>query len=207
MTSPTSPKQQTPKDRLRTLHQETAYSSPWPAKTRLLMALWELVYLFLFRWTPKPLFRWRSYLLRLFGARIEGTAFVASSAQIKMPWNLILGNRSCIGSNVQLYNLDFITIGSRATIAQETYLCTGTHQFESPNLPLVVGKINVGADAFVGARAFVNPGINIGPGAVVGACSVVTRDIPPWTISAGNPSRVIGNRQMVRERELTNQNL
>jgi putative colanic acid biosynthesis acetyltransferase WcaF len=120
-----------------------------------------------------------------------------------MPWNLTLAHRSCIGANAQVYNLAQVTIGGRATVAQEVYLCTGTHRFEEPNLPLVVGPIEIGEDAFIGARAFLSPGVIVGAGAVVGACSVVTRDVAAWTISAGNPSKTIGKRRLAITKEPT----
>ena len=114
-----------------------------------------------------------------------------------MPWRLIMEHRSCIGSEARIYNLAPVTLRARATIAQEAYLCCGTHKFDDPALPLVTGQIEVGQDAFVGARAFVHPGVRIGEGAIVGACSVVTRDVEPWTVSAGHPSRRIRSRERV----------
>ena len=79
-------------------------------------------------------------------------------------------------------------------MAQEAYLCTGTHDFEDPSLPLLVGEIIVGANAFVGARAFLLPNVTIGEKAIVGACSVVTADIEPKSVVCGNPARQIGVR-------------
>jgi putative colanic acid biosynthesis acetyltransferase WcaF len=158
------------------------------------MALWFITCPLLFSWTPKPLHHWRSLLLRLFGARIDGVAFVASSAKITMPWNLTLANRACIGADVRVYNLGPISIGKRATVAQESYLCGGTHDFDNPNLPLIIGPIVIGDDAFIGARSFISPGVTIGPGAIIGACSVVTKDVPASTVSAGNPSKIIRER-------------
>ena len=160
------------------------------------MGIWRIIYLLMFRWTPKPLFRLRALVLRIFGAKIEGTVFVASSASIKMPWNLEMLDRSCIGAGVQVYNLAAIKIGRRSTVAQESYLCTGTHDFADPKLPLVTGEIEIGDDCFVGARAFLCPGVRVGSGAIVGAASVVTRDVPAWMVSAGNPSKPIGPRTL-----------
>lgn len=181
--------------RLSVCAQDNFYSSPWSSKVLLKMALWEFAWLFFCRWTPKPMRPWRNIVLRTFGAQIAEPNFVASSANIKMPWNLKMEPRSCIGSKAQIYNLALVTIRERATIAQEAYLCCGTHKFDHPALPLVVGPIDVGADAFIGARAFVQPGIVIGAGAIIGACSVVTKDVEPWTISAGNPSKWLKNRE------------
>jgi putative colanic acid biosynthesis acetyltransferase WcaF len=89
---------------------------------------------------------------------------------------------------------DTIEIGPRATIAQEAYLSTGTHDFARPEIPLVTAKIIIGEDAFIGARAFVMPGVAIGPRSVIGACSVVTKDVASDVIAAGNPCKVLGMR-------------
>ncbi|HCE39958.1 MAG TPA: acyltransferase, partial [Alcanivorax sp.] len=54
--------------------------------------------------------------------------------------------------------------------------------------------IRIGRDVWLGARAGVVDGVTIGDHAVVGMGAVVTRDVPPWTIVAGNPARPIGRR-------------
>ncbi len=107
---------------------------------------------------------------------------------------LILHDRACLGDRANAYSLGQIEIGARATIAQEVYLSTGSHDFSSARMPLVVGKITVGEDAFVGARAFVMPGMTIGARSVVGACSVVTKDVPADVFAAGNPCKVLRPR-------------
>lgn len=198
MTSPQVPQAPPSSTRLHTCAQENYYSSPWTFKVLARMALWDITWLLLCRWTPKPLRPWRNFVLRLFGAKTEGITFVASSACIKMPWNLKMEPRSSIGSNAQIYNLAPVTLRARASVGQEVYLCCGTHKFDDPALPLVVGPIEVGQDAFIGARAFVHPGVIIGDGAIVGACSVVTHDVEPWTVSAGNPSKRIKARKRIR---------
>ncbi len=52
----------------------------------------------------------------------------------------------------------------------------------------------IGDHVWIGARALICPGVTIGEGAVVGAGAVVTRDVAPYAIVAGNPARVIGQR-------------
>ncbi len=182
--------------RLETMEQRDAYSSPWTLATRLKGGAWSVVWCVLFRPTPKPLSPWRVFLLRLFGAKVTGTPFVASSARVRMPWNLTLEDRACIAPAAEIYNLGPCILRARATVTQRAYLCGGTHDLTLPSLPLVTGTIEVGADAFVGAQAMILPGVRVGEGAVVGAGSVVTRDVEPWTIVAGNPARPIGERRM-----------
>ena len=177
---------------LRMMPQRSRYASPWSVKSRLATAAWQVVWLLLFRPTPKHLYHWRVLLLRLFGCRVSGTPYVASSAVIKAPWNLALEDRACLGPQSEVYNLAFVTLRARSTVAQEAYLCGGTHDFSLPERPLLVGEIDIGEDAFIGARAFIMPSVRIGTGAIVGACAVVTRDVAAWTVVAGNPAKLIG---------------
>lgn len=185
--------------RLRTLIQRNSYESPWSLGIRLKILLWGLVQVFFFRPTPKPFSRWRVLLLRLFGCTVRGRPFVDASARVKMPWNLTLEDRACLGPYSEVYNLGPIVLRERCTIAQHAYLCAGTHDLSRASLPLVVGSIEIGADAFLGARCFILPGVTVGVGAVVGACAVVTKDVAPWTVVAGNPARPIGQRTLDRD--------
>lgn len=179
------------KNPLHTHQQETAYSSPWSRGQKLRMLLWELSWALMCRWTPKPLNAWRLMWLKWHGARIHGRPFVHQRARIAIPWNLTLHDRACLGDGAVAYSLGEIEIMPDATVAQEAYLCTGTHNFNNPVRPLQTGKIVIGKSAFVGARAFVLPGLTIGEGAVVGACSVVTKNVGANAYVAGNPARIL----------------
>jgi putative colanic acid biosynthesis acetyltransferase WcaF len=174
------------------MHAATSrYASPWGFQQRARMLLWSMVWRLLCGWTPKPLNAWRLLWLRAFGCKTNGRPFIHQRARIQIPWNVTLQDRACVGDRANLYSLGEIELGSGCTVAQEAYLCTGTHDLTRPDQPLVTGKITVGADAFIGARAFVMPGITVGEGAVVGACSVVTRDVQPRFIVAGSPARFL----------------
>src|ERR1051325_5876574 len=145
-------------------------------------------------WTPKPLNEWRLFWLRVFDAKIDGKPFVHQRARIAIPANLILHDRACLGDRTNVYSLGEIEIGARATVAQEVYLSSASHDFSDPAMPLTVAKIDIGEDAFIGARAFVMPGVEIGARSVIGACSVVTKDVPPDVFAAGNPCKVLRPR-------------
>jgi putative colanic acid biosynthesis acetyltransferase WcaF len=103
-------------------------------------------------------------------------------------------DRACIGERAWIYNLDQVVLRSACVVAQEACLCTGSHDFETPSLPLKTAPIEVGADAFVGLRALVLQGVSIGAGAIIGAGAVVTRSVETGTVIVGSPARVVGKR-------------
>ena len=152
----------------------------------------------LFRFSPRICFRWRRFLLRVFGATVGRNTHVYPSAVIYMPWNLIIGDDSSIGEWALVYNLGPITIGSKTTISQRVHLCAGTHDYTDPALPLLKPPIVIRDQAWICADSFVGPNITVGEGAVVGARAMVTKDVEPWAIVAGNPARFIKIRKMKR---------
>lgn len=174
--------------------QSTPFESPWSGGDRVRRLLWELCWAMFCEWTPKPANPWRLFWLRLFDAKIDGTPFVHQRARIAIPWNLTLHDRACLGDRANAYTLGEIEIGARATVAQEVYLSSGSHDFSQTSMPLVTAKITIGEDAFLGARVFVMPGVTIGPRSVIGACSVVTKDVPADVFAAGNPCKVLRPR-------------
>ena len=167
----------------------------WSFRTKLERGLWNLCWLLLFRPTPKRMGnRWRLGLLRLFGAVIQGEALILPSCRILIPRNLEVHDGSALGADVEVYNYAKVTIGRMTVISQYTYLCTGSHDYSRPDMPLIWAPITIGDSVWVAAGAFVAPGVTIGAGAVIGARSVVTKDMPDWTVCAGNPCRPLKPR-------------
>jgi putative colanic acid biosynthesis acetyltransferase WcaF len=150
----------------------------------------------LFRFSPRPMFGWRRFLLRLFGAKIGANVHIYSSATIYMPWNLEVGAWSAIGEHAYIYNLGRVAIGKRATVSPHAYICAGTHDYAKLDMPLLKPPIAIGDKAWVCAAAFIGPGVTVGEGAIVGACAVAVKDVLPWSIVAGNPAHVIGERTL-----------
>ena len=176
---------------LKTYPQKSPYDSPWNFRERTGLMLWRTCWALFCAWTPKQLNSWRLLWLRIFGATIHGQPFVHQRARIAIPWNLTLHHRSCLGDRANAYSLGEIEIHEEATVAQEAYLCTGTHRFDSPGRELQTAKITIGPGAFICARAFLLPGVTVGSRAIVGACAVVTRDVAENTVVTGNPAAPI----------------
>ena len=174
--------------------QKSPYQSPWPCWTQVLLICWRFSWLVSCQWTPKFFNPWRVLVLKIFGANLSGMPFIHSTARIQIPWNLTMKHRACLGERANAYSLGKIKILEGATVAQEAYVCTGTHDFNDPSLQLITKPIMVGKNAFIGARAMILPGVCIGDRAIVGAMSVVSKDVPDHQIVAGNPAKKIGER-------------
>lgn len=179
------------------------YRDPKPWAHQLKRALWYLVQFPFWVRIPRVLNPVRIALLRLFGAQI-GRNCLVGSARVWIPWNLRMGEFSVIGDSVEIYNLAPVHIGANCVVSQRTYLCTATHDYQKPHFPIYSRPINIDSSAWIAASAFLAPGISVGEGAVVGACSVVTTNVPPWTVCAGNPCRVIKERRMDEPHRLPN---
>ena len=167
---------------------------PYTRKEYLGRALWMLAQP-LFRFSPRPLFGWRRFLLRCFGATVGLQVHIYPSARIEIPWNLRIGDQASLGENVLVYSLGPVDIGARATVSHNAHLCAGSHDYRDPRLPLLRLPISIGADAWICAQAFVGPGITVGEGAVVGAAAVAMRNVDPWTVVVGNPARFVRKRE------------
>lgn len=110
-----------------------------------------------------------------------------------------IGDRSTIGHNSVLVSRERIQIGNDCMLAAFCYVLDVDHEFADPQKPipqqgLRIKPVIVGNDVWVGAGTFILRGVTIGDGAVVAANSVVTEDVPPYSVVAGSPARVIKQR-------------
>lgn len=130
-------------------------------------------------------------MLRCFGAKIGKGCHVYPRANIWAPWNLEMDDGAAVADDAEIYNPSPVTLGKFAVISQGSYLCGASHDYRQWAFPLTSQPITVGAHAWVAARAIVLMGLTLGEGCVVGAGSVVTANVEPWSVVAGNPCQVI----------------
>lgn len=114
--------------------------------------------------------------------------------------------RIALGSNCAVSSFDHIStgiadvlIGDDVRIAPNVTIMGGSRNFKQKDLRIVdQGSyhrgVSIGNDVLIGTGAVIMPGCNIGDGAVIGAMSLVNQDVPPYTIVAGIPAVVIGER-------------
>jgi Acetyltransferase (isoleucine patch superfamily) len=105
-----------------------------------------------------------------------------------------MGDYSCLSERVDCYSVDNVVIGDQVVVSQDVFLCCASHDIASPIMELTYAPIVIESQVWVAARAFVGSGVTIGEGAVVGACAVVTKNIEPWMVVAGNPAKPIKKR-------------
>lgn len=155
----------------------------------------------------------RTILKRLFGA-------IGTNVSVGQPFicdygrNVYIGNNVSINMNCTFVDCNKIVIGDNVLIASNVQLYTATHPVElaerltedwTPENSQYFCRtyalpIKIGNGCWLGGGVIVLPGVTIGDGAVIGAGSVVTRDIPPDSVAAGNPCRVIRRiNEQVRE--------
>jgi acetyltransferase-like isoleucine patch superfamily enzyme len=108
---------------------------------------------------------------------------------------VFLGERNVINFGCLLDGRKFqIRTGSNVSIGPEATILTLGHDPRSPVFADRGGDVVIGDRVWIGYRAIVLPGVKIGEGAVVGAGAVVTKDVEPYAIVAGNPARKVGVR-------------
>lgn len=173
------------------------YNGPsFSLRNRLGRLVWSIVYVLFFRLSPTPFHAWRSFLLKMFGAKVGKGVHVYPGVSIWAPWNVEFGDECGVASGVKIYSQAKITIGKRTVISQGVNLCAGTHDYTKEGFPLIRKPIFIKDYAWIAADAFVHPGIMVGEGCVIGARSVVTKNMPPWMICAGHPCQPIKERIM-----------
>ncbi len=122
---------------------------PPPLKVRVKRLIWSMVNATLYRWSFHTCHRWRAMLLRMFGATIGSGCVIRRTARVYYPWNLTMGNVSCLGDQAEVYNLGPVDIGHRVIISQQAYLCAGTHDYHLKSMPLVTPPIMIKDNAWI----------------------------------------------------------
>lgn len=131
---------------------------------------------------------------------------------------LVIGSNFVFGDNALLDNGDSFGcyIGNYVGIANGSYIRTGNHSMADVTVPIIdqghtaksitykdaCYSVVIEDDVWIGAFAIILSGAHIGEGSVVSAGSVISSYVPPYSIVAGNPARVIANRKKIAEHKI-----
>lgn len=138
----------------------------------------------------------RRWLLRLFRAKVGNGVYIKPGLRVKFPWYLEIGDHSWLGEDLWIDNLAPVTIEAHCCLSQGVYLCTGNHDWSSPNMRLIRRPITCQRGSWIGAKAIVGPGVVIGAGAIVTMGSVVTKSVADMEVHAGNPAAFVKHRRL-----------
>lgn len=168
-------------------------------------------------WTPKKKFFFILY--KLFSSWLPSTQHSKLSGRIRRCFakhictlgknvnieknayftpELVVGDDSGVGVKSEIYGP--VTIGKHVMMGPEVIIYTGGHAFSRTDIPIQhqgnapVRSVEIGDDCWIGRRVMIMPGVKIGKGCVIGAGAVVTKDIPPYSVAAGVPARVVRSR-------------
>jgi acetyltransferase-like isoleucine patch superfamily enzyme len=136
----------------------------------------------------------RHWFLRRYCGLVLGKESSIAAGCFITGYGVRIGTGSVVNRGTYLDGRAALVIGDNVNVSHQVLLQTLTHDPRSPGFAVLAKPVAIRDHAWIGARAIVCPGVTVGEGAVVGAGAVVTRDVPAWTIVAGNPARPIGER-------------
>lgn len=144
-------------------------------------------------WLPcHPL---RRLACRMLMKRFDASSAIYSNVDLRSPYRISVGEHTNINKRCVLDGRGGLTIGSNVDIAQDTYIWTEQHDYNSPTYRSICKEVIIDDYVWLASRATVLPGVHIGRGAVVASGAVVTKDVPPLAIVAGVPAKIIGYRK------------
>jgi maltose O-acetyltransferase len=122
---------------------------------------------------------------------IGESCYIGDHSRIWSAAAITIGDRVLISHGVNIHDNNAHSLSAASRHLHFKQIFSGGH----PRLmedPPVAAPIMIEDDAWLGFNSTVLKGVRVGRGAIIGACAVVTKDVPPYTVVAGNPARVVG---------------
>jgi acetyltransferase-like isoleucine patch superfamily enzyme len=144
----------------------------------------------------------RTIVFRLVFKRFGPGSSIDYGSYVRYPWKVSIGSHAAINRGCRIYaSLAIkeveIVIGDNVALGPGVILCSAGHDYATLALKDIAGTISIWDHSWIGANSLILPSVDIGEGAVVGAGSVVTKNVPAWTVVAGNPARQIKARAVL----------
>ncbi len=126
--------------------------------------------------------------------KFHNSSSIRRNVDLRSPQRISIGTNCNINKHCVLDGRGTLSIGNNVDIAQEVNIWTEQHDYNSSSYEAVASPVVVNDYVWIASRATILPGVTIGKGAVVACGSVVTKDVPDYTVVAGIPAKVIGKR-------------
>ncbi len=132
---------------------------------------------------------------------VEKNNIFSKGFDVEVQGVLTVGSRNFFNKNVKIICFDKIVIGNDCLFADSVHLYDHDHNFSDTDIPIAKqgytsASILIGNNVWLGAKVTVLKGVKIAEGVIVGANSVVTKDLPPFSICGGVPAKVIKFRKL-----------
>ncbi|EPS42081.1 hypothetical protein H072_3936 [Dactylellina haptotyla CBS 200.50] len=144
--------------------------------------------------TPESLKDEREVMLRQIFGKVGGGAFIEPPLNVDYGCNIIIGDQFYSNFNLVILDCGIVKIGNRVMFGPFVSIFAATHEtgVQSRRDGIEYAKgVNIGDDCWIGGNVTIMPGVNIGKGCTIGAGSVVTKDIPNWSVAIGSPAKVM----------------
>lgn len=153
---------------------------------------------FVFFWPGTFGIKLRQFYYRI-RTKIGKKVLISEMVTIKFPERISIGDRTFIGKGTFIQGSGTIVIGDDVLIGPYCKIWSSNHSYQTTNIPInrqghTFNKVIIGSDVWLGTGVIVLSGCKIGNGTIIAAGSVVTKDVPEYVIVAGNPARVIKER-------------
>lgn len=150
----------------------------------------------------------RAEMLKSFLGHVEDDeVFIEPPFRVDYGPNMSVGKRFYANFNLTVLDSAIVTIGDRVMIGPNVMISTATHETEVASRRACIEyayPINIGDDCWIGGGVTILPGVTIGEGCTIGAGSIVTCDIPAWSVAVGSPARVVKKVQPLGEFDESN---
>jgi acetyltransferase-like isoleucine patch superfamily enzyme len=135
--------------------------------------------------------------------------FVAEHAWFSLPTpdaRVVIGDNTQLGRFFGLSCAQEITLGHSCLVGERVFIADVGHSYAEPTKPILISgldeprPVHIGDDVLIGIGTFIGSGVTIGTHVIIGANSVVTHDIPSYSVAVGNPAKVIKQYDFVENR-------
>jgi acetyltransferase-like isoleucine patch superfamily enzyme len=106
-----------------------------------------------------------------------------------------IGAEVLVSTGVVVHCEDSVVVGDQSVLSEYTTVADSRHVRTAPGVPIhhstTCAPVRIGANVWVASHVVITSGVTIGDQAIVGGGAVVTKDVPEWSLAAGNPARLV----------------